>query len=111
MRDPRVRLEDIAEAIAGIRETLEGVDFRRFESSWQMRRAVERGQEIISEASRGLDDETRTAHPQVPWSDIAGIGNVLRHEYHRVEALIIWNITVDHLPVLARAIEDLLGEG
>lgn len=111
MRDPRVRLEDIAEAISGIHETLEGVDFQRFEASWQMRRAVERGLEIISEASRGLSAEVRAAHPEVPWADIAGIGNVLRHEYHRVEALIIWNIRVEHLPVLGRAIESLMGEG
>jgi uncharacterized protein with HEPN domain len=47
----------------------------------------------------------------VPWSQIAGIGNILRHEYHRVEPVIIWNITETHLPALAQAIAELLADG
>jgi uncharacterized protein with HEPN domain len=41
---------------------------------------------------------------------IAGIGNVLRHEYHRVEPAIVWNIMEGHLPVLAVAVRSLLAE-
>lgn len=108
MRNAQVRLEDIAEAIAGIRAALAGVVFDDFAQSWPLQRAVERGLEIISEASRGLAEANKAAHPSVPWNDIAGIGNILRHEYHRVEPLIIWNITVEHLPVLAVAVEKLL---
>ena len=108
MRSAQVRLEDIAEALAGIQAALSGVVFDDFAHSWPLQRAVERGLEIISEASRGLSEANKAAHPSVPWNDIAGIGNILRHEYHRVEPLIIWNITVEHLPVLADAVEKLL---
>ena len=101
---------DIAEAIAGIQATLTDVSFDDFQHSWAFQRAVERGLEIISEASRGLADTDKVAHPSVPWNDIAGLGNILRHEYHRVEPLIIWNITVEHLPALARAVEALLSD-
>jgi uncharacterized protein with HEPN domain len=111
MRSSRVRLEDIAEAIAGIHETLADADLSSFSGSWVMQRAVERGLEIISKASRAISDQNKAAHPNVPWSQIAGIGNILRHEYHRVEPVIIWNITETHLPALAQAIAELLADG
>ena len=103
-------MEDIAEAIEGIRQTLSNTDLQGFSGSWIMQRAVERGLEIISEASRGIPEDQKAAYPDVPWTQIAGIGNILRHEYHRVEPLIIWNITEAHLPALAQAIRALLAE-
>jgi uncharacterized protein with HEPN domain len=51
----------------------------------RMRRyAAERCVEIISEASRRLPDAWKAEHPSIPWSDIAGIGSVLRHDYDDV---------------------------
>jgi uncharacterized protein with HEPN domain len=108
MRSVQVRLEDISDAITGIEATLLGVDLEGFSRSWPIQRAVERGLEIISEASRGIPEEQRSTHPEVPWPQIAGIGNILRHEYHRVEPTIVWNITQTHLPVLARAVRQML---
>lgn len=108
MRTARVRLEDIAQAIAGIKQALVGASLASFSDSWMMQRAVERGLEIISEASRSIPDSRKAAYPGVPWTEIAGIGNVLRHEYHRVEPVIVWNITETHLPALAQAIDGLL---
>lgn len=107
-RDFRVRLDDIAEAIAGIEALIAGVDLHTFSQSWPMQRAVERGLEIISEASRGISDDKKSEHPEVPWRQIAGIGNILRHEYHRVEPVIVWNITQTHLPVLGKAVQRML---
>ena len=104
MRNAQVRLEDIAEAIAGIRAALAGVVFDDFAQSWPLQRAVERGLEIISEASRGLAEANKAAHPSVPWNDIAGIGNILRHEYQRVDGQIIWNAVKDDLPALKKAL-------
>jgi uncharacterized protein with HEPN domain len=108
MRSARVRLEDIAEAIAGIEQALAGADLEVFSGSWLMQRAVERGLEIISEASRGIPEDQKSANPEVRWTQIAGIGNILRHEYHRVEPTIVWNITQTHLPGLALAVRRML---
>ena len=103
-----MRLEDIADAIAGIDALLAGADLAVFSQSWPMQRAVERGLEIISEASRAIPDVQKSQHPDVPWAQIAGIGNILRHEYHRVEPVIVWNITQTHLPSLAIAVRMML---
>jgi len=67
--------------------------------------------EIISEASRGIPGDRKLRFPDVPWPEIAGIGNILRHEYHRVEPAIVWNITQTHLPSLARAVREMLAVG
>lgn len=49
-----------------------------------LRDAIERNIERISEASRRLPDDLKAGYPSIPWRDIAGIGNVLRHGYDAV---------------------------
>lgn len=73
------------------------------------RAALERFIERISEASRRLDPALKAREPAIPWSDIAGIGNVLRHNYDRVDPIILWNIVTVDLPELAEAVQRLLG--
>ena len=79
------------ESIRGIEKAIAGKTFRDYERSWVLRSALERGVEVISEASRHLGRELKAQHKDVRWKDIAGIGNILRHEYQRVDGLIIWN--------------------
>jgi uncharacterized protein with HEPN domain len=80
-RSVRLRLHDILEAIEGIESTAAGMSFAEYEQSWQARRAVERGIEIISEASRHVPDELKLQYQHIYWREIAGSGNLLRHEY------------------------------
>jgi hypothetical protein len=54
VRDLKLRLEDIVEALDGIEQTLAGVDFEMFARSWSTQRAIERGLEIVSEASQRI---------------------------------------------------------
>jgi uncharacterized protein with HEPN domain len=78
---PIAWLTDIVEAIALIRADMTGVTLEAFEADRRKRWLVERGIEIISEASRRLPAELKARHPHIPWSKVAAIGNVLRHEY------------------------------
>jgi uncharacterized protein with HEPN domain len=71
---------------------------RDYERSWLLRSAVERGIEVISEASRHLGRDLKAQHKDVRWKDIAGIGNILRHDYQRIDASIIWKAVKDDLP-------------
>lgn len=99
-RTPAARLFDIVQAIAHIRDVAAGVSLDNFKADWRKRWMVERGIEIISEASRHLGDELKSRHPEIPWRRIAGVGNVLRHEYDRVAADVLWNLAQDELPLL-----------
>jgi len=88
-------LTDIVEAIERIKLVLEGLTLERFENDWRRQWLAERGLEVISEASRRLPDERKARHRDIPCRKIAGIGNVLRHDYERVSAPIIWKLVID----------------
>ena len=93
-----LRLHDIIDAIGHIRNETEGVTLDAFEADWRKRWLVERGIEIISEASRHLPADMKARHPSVPWRKVAGVGNVLRHEYERTVPEVLWNVAHEDLP-------------
>ena len=81
---PVARLVDIVGAIELIRIEMDGVTLEAFEVNRRKRWLIERGIEIISEASRRLSPAVKARHPEIPWPKVAGIGNVLHHEYEEV---------------------------
>ena len=99
-----LRIHDMLEAIRGIEQAIRGKSYRDYQRSWLLRSAIERGIEVISEASRHLGRELKAEHKDVRWVDIAGIGNVLRHEYQRVDNQIVWKAVRDDLPALKEAL-------
>jgi uncharacterized protein with HEPN domain len=100
LSSPVARLTDIIEAIEIIRNEMEGVTLDAFEIDRRKRWLVERGIEIISEASRRLPAVMKARHPQIPWPKVAGIGNVLRHEYEDVAHDVLWHVVRDNLAPL-----------
>lgn len=64
--------------------------------------------EIVGEAARGVPDETRSKHPEIPWTGIAGLRNRLIHEYDAVDFDIVWKILTDDLPPLVAALERIV---
>ncbi len=91
------------EAIERIRGILADVSLEAFESDWQRQWLVERGVEIISEASRRLPNELKARHPEIPWQKVAGIGNVMRHNYESIAAPVLWKLVQADLPALEKA--------
>jgi uncharacterized protein with HEPN domain len=97
------RLTDVVEAIERIHGVLENISLEAFETDWQRRWIVERGIEIISEASRRLTDDLKARHPEIPWQKVAAIGNVLRHNYENIAAPVIWKLAQTDLLALEKA--------
>jgi uncharacterized protein with HEPN domain len=77
---------------------MQGVPLDSFEADTRQRWIVERGVEIVSEASRRLPDELKARRPEIPWTKVAGIGNVLRHNYENIAAQVMWALVRDDLP-------------
>ncbi len=105
------RLTDILEAIGHIRSEMAGVTIDAFEADWRKRWLVERGVEIISEASRHLSDELKARHPQIPWPKVAGIGNILRHEYEGVAPPVMWKLAQEDLDSIGAGLSRGAGKG
>jgi uncharacterized protein with HEPN domain len=103
------RLTDIIEAIERVNGVLADVSLEAFEGDWQRQWLVERGDEIISEASRHLTDDLKARHPEIPWQKVAGIGNVLRHDYESIAAPVLWKLVHGDLPTLEKACRSELG--
>jgi uncharacterized protein with HEPN domain len=67
--------------------------------------AVTRCLEIISEASRRLPDEMKARHPSIAWKNMAGAGNIYRHDYEDVAVTQVWDAVQLALPPLRVVIE------
>jgi uncharacterized protein with HEPN domain len=99
------RLTHILEAISLIQTDMTDVSLAELEADMRMRWLVERGLEIISEASRRLPPELKARHAHIPWSQIAGIGNILRHDYERIAYDILWRLVREDLAPLKAVCE------
>lgn len=107
-RAVRLRLLDISAQVTAIEAALTGLSLDDFRSDWLRRSAVERGIEVISEASRHLDPELTSRHSAVPWRRVADIGNWLRHAYEQVDPSLIWFVVIDEFPALKAAVTAML---
>jgi uncharacterized protein with HEPN domain len=99
LRRDRQRLEDILEAIERIEKYASGgrATFDRDElvQTWVLHHL-----QIIGEAVRGLSDEIRSAHPDIPWAQIAAMRNILVHDYFGIDLEEVWTAVVRDLPQL-----------
>jgi uncharacterized protein with HEPN domain len=102
------RLQDILEGIRRIETYRQGRDFGDYRREPMLRDSIERNLERISKASRHIPDEMKADHAEIPWQQIAGIGNVLRHAYRKVNDRTIWETVEVHLPRLKTVIHAMI---
>jgi uncharacterized protein with HEPN domain len=107
---PKAYLLHIRDNILLARGFIEGFDYPQFCADVRTIYAVTRALEIISEASRRLPEAMKERHPSIPWADIAGAGNVYRHDYEDVRERRLWSTVQKHLGPLLVVVEQELGE-
>jgi uncharacterized protein with HEPN domain len=93
-------LRDILHHIDLAFQFVEGFGSDTFKEDTRTVYAVTRCLEIISEASRRLPEELKARHPAIAWKQIAGAGNVYRHDYEDVAAHFVWDTVERALPPL-----------
>jgi len=106
--DARSHLEDILESILFIQQFVRGIDREAYCRDEKTQAAVERKLLVLSEAAIRLKNSAEVLCPGIPWRDIRGSGNWLRHQYDNVDAETIWNTVQDGLPPLKAAVEEAL---
>jgi len=107
-------VEEMLDYIEQALSYVSGMTFEQYAADRKTQRAVERCIEVISEGSRHLPDETKAKRSDIPWRDVATIGNVFRHQYHTVAPRIVWdtvNLDLAALEVALRAIAAELPTG
>lgn len=101
-KDPRVYLAQMLECIWKIeRFTVDGRD--RFMAEAMIQDAVLRNLEVIGQAAKRVDDRYRAGHAEIPWRGLAGLRDVLIHQYEGVDLERVWEIVSQELPPLKEA--------
>ena len=90
-----------------VSEFVKNVKYHHFSTNKEKIFAVERGVEIIGEASNKISDETRARLPHIPWRKIIGLRNRLAHEYSDIKLVKIWNIAKEEIPILIAEIKKI----
>ena len=105
--DPKdmARLWDILDAARAVVEFTQGMSFEEFIKDRKTRNAVERNLEIIGEAARHISLDARGSHPDIPWTSIIGLRNIITHEYGEIRYEKVWGICGNRLPGLIARIE------
>jgi uncharacterized protein with HEPN domain len=106
--NPILRLEDILANIELIEEYTRNYSYEMFVQDRKCQDAVERCISRISEAASKLEGAIENVIPDQPWSQIRAVGNILRHEYDRVNPIFIWRIVYEDLQPLKSAIQSAL---
>ncbi len=107
MKDPRIYLAQILERIERILEfTAEGKE--AFFADVRTQDAVIRNFEVMGEAIKRIPEDYRAAHPAIPWRELAGLRDVLIHQYEGVSLQEIWRMVEKDLNPLRQAIAAIL---
>jgi uncharacterized protein with HEPN domain len=72
--------------------------------------AVIRNFQIIGEAAKHVPQWIKEKYPEVDWSAVVGMRNIIVHQYHHVDLQIIWKTVKDKLPLLLEQITRILNE-
>ena len=107
-RDFKVYLEDILEATRKITAYTGSLSKSAFLEDEKTIDAVVRNLEVIGEAVKKLPENLRAQHSAVEWKKIAGLRDILIHEYFGLDAEIVWDIVQNKVPALNREVRTML---
>ncbi len=109
-RDNKTHLTDILAGIALIESFVADMDFAAYERDPKTQSAVERQLQIITEAAKRLGEDAEVLCHGPDWRGFCRMGDLLRHWYHKVDALIVWNTVKDELPPMREVLHRTLSQ-
>lgn len=107
IKEDGIYLEHILTALKRISEYINGRDEEAFLKDSLVQDAVIRQFEVIGEATKRLSLAFREKYNTIPWKDMAGMRDVLIHDYIDVDVFMVWKTAKTDVPLLERQIEEL----
>ena len=72
--------------------------------------AILRNLQVLCESTQRIDELYRQRHPEIEWKSIAGMRNVLVHDYFEVDFETVWQIVERDLSPLKQAMRSIVAE-
>jgi uncharacterized protein with HEPN domain len=101
---------DIYQAIEKIETFTRDISFEQLMTDERTKDAILRNLQVIGEASKNLPESLITDHPEVDWSGLAGVRDIVTHRYFRVDWHLLWTSIHEELPGLKKQIRLLKEE-
>ena len=102
MRDYKLYLDDILKSIKKIEKYTKGVSLIQLKKKDLVVDGVARNLEIIGEAAKNIPADIKNKYPDVEWKKIAGLRDILAHEYFGIDIEVMWDIVKNKLPELKK---------
>ena len=107
-KDSRVYLEDILASLGKIEQYTKGLTQTLFEKDQMVVDAVTKNLEVIGEAVKRLPADLKKANPEIEWRKVAGLRDILIHEYAGVDLRIVWDVVTNKLPTVKLVVRQML---
>lgn len=107
-KDPKVYLTHILESITLLEKYLKRITQEQFYHSDEKQDLAVRRIEVIGEATKNIPDELKKQYPDIPWKRMAGMRDVLIHDYDDVDYKIVWETATIFIPQLKKQIDEIL---
>jgi len=101
-------LHDVLDAMEKAQKFVENLTYEEFIRDDKTVFAAIRALEIIGEATKNIPDETRKQNPGVPWKEMAGMRDVLIHDYFGVDMQTVWLTVTEKIPEVKLSLQKLL---
>jgi len=108
-KDPKIFLSHILESIKEVEKNTANLKEDEFYRNTTIQDAVVRRLEIIGEATKNLPESFRKKHPGVEWRKVAGLRDIIVHEYFGLSLKLVWKIVQNNIPELKKQISKILG--
>lgn len=110
MRDSKLYLKDILEAMSAIERFVEGVELADFKMNDEKSSAVMRKLEIIGEATKNVPENIKQISPDIPWKEMAGFRDKLIHFYFGIKYELVWHTIKIRIPQVKPVIQKILDD-